>query len=49
MSFETTAVFLKMAALNGDPDNLFAPSARLIMGQLVKQGTGAFDLQTMLE
>jgi len=46
MSFETTATFLTAAAVAGEPDTLSSPSARIVMGQLAKQGTGAFDLRT---
>jgi hypothetical protein len=45
MSFETTATFLTAAAVEGDPDKLASPSARIVMGQLARQGTGAFDLR----
>eukprot|EP00621_Florenciella_sp_RCC1693_P011848 CAMPEP_0182539836 /NCGR_PEP_ID=MMETSP1323-20130603/26061_1 /TAXON_ID=236787 /ORGANISM="Florenciella parvula, Strain RCC1693" /LENGTH=120 /DNA_ID=CAMNT_0024750441 /DNA_START=11 /DNA_END=370 /DNA_ORIENTATION=- len=48
MSFETTATFLTEAAVRGDPDRLQSPSARIVMGQLAKQGTGAFELMADL-
>ncbi len=48
MSFETTATFLTAAAVAGEPDPLSSPSARLVMGQLVKQGTGAFEIRSAL-
>jgi DNA-directed RNA polymerase I subunit RPA1 len=44
MSFETTAAFLTQATLSGDFDTLESPSARLVLGQVVKGGTGAFDI-----
>ena len=44
MSFETTATFLTTATLSGDYDPLDSPSARIVMGQVVKGGTGAFDV-----
>lgn len=44
MSFETTASFLTTATLMGDNDPLDSPSARLVLGQLVSMGTGAFDV-----
>ena len=43
MSFETTAAFLVEAALNGTVEPLASPSANIVMGKLVKHGTGAFD------
>ncbi|KAI8923925.1 hypothetical protein BC831DRAFT_513816 [Entophlyctis helioformis] len=42
MSFETTTGFLTTATLSGDFDPLDSPSARLVMGQVVKGGTGSF-------
>ena len=48
MSFETTASFLTAAAVAGEPDSLTSPSARLVMGQLAKQGTGAFEVRADL-
>lgn len=48
MSFETTLGFLKDAVLDGDWDNLTAPSSRLVMGRLGKLGTGSFDVLTRL-
>ncbi|KAI8915720.1 hypothetical protein EDD86DRAFT_185781 [Gorgonomyces haynaldii] len=44
MSYETTGAFLTAATLLGDFDPLDSPSARLVMGQPVKAGTGAFDV-----
>ncbi|KAJ2998867.1 hypothetical protein HDV02_003977 [Globomyces sp. JEL0801] len=44
MSFERTTHFLTTATLAGDFDPLDSPSARLVMGQVVKGGTGAFDV-----
>ncbi|CAJ2510680.1 Uu.00g063050.m01.CDS01 [Anthostomella pinea] len=46
MSFETTLSFLKDAVLDGDWDDLSTPSSRIVMGQLGKIGTGAFDVLT---
>ncbi|WBW72626.1 DNA-directed RNA polymerase I complex large subunit Nuc1 [Schizosaccharomyces osmophilus] len=48
MSFETTCHFLTEAALAGDVDTLTNPSARLVMGQVGRFGTGSFDLLTPL-
>ncbi|KAI3341697.1 hypothetical protein F4824DRAFT_449726 [Ustulina deusta] len=48
MSFETTLSFLKDALLDGDWDDLTTPSSRIVMGQLGKIGTGAFDVLTKL-
>ncbi|KAI9101842.1 hypothetical protein DFS34DRAFT_683946 [Phlyctochytrium arcticum] len=55
MSFETTTNFLTTATLliifdfsTGDFDSLDSPSARLVMGQVVKAGTGAFEVRQPL-
>ncbi|KAL5035929.1 hypothetical protein BDEG_23884 [Batrachochytrium dendrobatidis JEL423] len=44
MSFETTTSFLTTATLTGDSDPLDSPSARIVMGQAVKTGTGSFSV-----
>ena len=44
MSFETTMHFLRGATVSGATDNLSSPSARLVTGRLVGNGTGCFDL-----
>ncbi|KAJ3414278.1 hypothetical protein HDV05_006807 [Chytridiales sp. JEL 0842] len=44
MSFETTASFLTTATITGDVDTLDSPSARLVVGKVVKGGTGAFEI-----
>ncbi|KAI9026955.1 hypothetical protein DFJ74DRAFT_704381 [Hyaloraphidium curvatum] len=44
MSYETTMQFLTAASLSGDYDGLSNPSSRLVMGQVVKGGTGAFEI-----
>ncbi|KAJ3195643.1 hypothetical protein HK101_011458 [Irineochytrium annulatum] len=49
MSFETTATFLTTATLTGDIDPLDSPSARIVLGKVVKGGTGAFDVLTPLK
>ena len=46
MSFETTAHFLKQAAMANDSDTLSSPSGNIVMGRPVLHGTGAFDLLT---
>lgn len=48
MSYETTMQFLTTASLAGDYDNLDNPSSRLVMGQVVKGGTGAFEILSKL-
>ncbi|KAG9323204.1 hypothetical protein KVV02_002993 [Mortierella alpina] len=48
MSFERTCHFLTQATLHGDYDGLESPSARLVMGQVVEGGTGAFDVMQPL-
>ncbi|KAI9502457.1 hypothetical protein BX070DRAFT_14210 [Coemansia spiralis] len=44
MSFESTCTFLQEATVYGDFDELRNPSARIVMGQPVSSGTGAFDV-----
>ncbi|KAJ1643960.1 hypothetical protein LPJ64_004319, partial [Coemansia asiatica] len=44
MSFESTCTFLQEATVYGDFDELKNPSARIVMGQPVSSGTGAFDV-----
>ncbi|KAJ2520703.1 hypothetical protein GGI11_002221 [Coemansia sp. RSA 2049] len=44
MSFESTCTFLQEATVYGDFDELRNPSARIVMGQPVQSGTGAFDV-----
>ena len=44
MSFETTAYFLKKAAMINSFDNLESPSAGIVLGRPVRHGTGAFTL-----
>ncbi|OLL24757.1 DNA-directed RNA polymerase I subunit rpa1 [Neolecta irregularis DAH-3] len=48
MSFETTCHFLTNATLYGDYDSLDNPSASLVLGKVVKVGTGSFDVLTPL-
>uniref|UniRef100_A0A8C5LWB7 DNA-directed RNA polymerase subunit n=1 Tax=Leptobrachium leishanense TaxID=445787 RepID=A0A8C5LWB7_9ANUR len=45
MTFETSFKFLKDATLNGAQDDLRSPSACLVVGKVVKGGTGLFDLK----
>ncbi|KAJ3205963.1 hypothetical protein HDU82_004852 [Entophlyctis luteolus] len=45
MSFETTGKFLTTATVSGDFDTLESPSARIVLGQVVRGGTGAFDVR----
>jgi DNA-directed RNA polymerase I subunit RPA1 len=44
MSFETTAHFLKKAAMSNKIDNLQSPSANIVLGRSIRHGTGAFSL-----
>nr|AOE43236.1 RNA polymerase I [Rostrostelium ellipticum] len=44
MSFETSCTFLQKALLVGDNDNIESPSARIMVGQVVRGGTGAFKI-----
>ncbi|TRZ04271.1 hypothetical protein DNTS_031963, partial [Danionella cerebrum] len=49
MSFETTFKFLKQATILGAHDKLQSPSACLVVGKVVKGGTGLFDLKQPLK
>ena len=44
MSFETSMNFLIQASENKDFDNLYSPSANIVVGELMKFVTGAFDV-----
>jgi DNA-directed RNA polymerase I subunit RPA1 len=44
MSFETTAHFLKKAAMSSKRDNMESPSANIVLGQPIRHGTGSFVL-----
>jgi DNA-directed RNA polymerase I subunit RPA1 len=44
MSFETTAHFLKKAAMSSKVDNMESPSANIVLGQPIRHGTGSFAL-----
>lgn len=44
MSFESSVHFLRDATIGGRCENLDSPSARLMVGQPCKSGTGAFTL-----
>ena len=48
-SFETTANFVAEAALFGDYDDLGAPSSKIVLGQVVSGGTGAFGIRSVVE
>ncbi|NXT38325.1 RPA1 polymerase, partial [Pelecanoides urinatrix] len=48
MTFETSYKFLKEATLMGSHDELRSPSACLVVGKVVKGGTGLFDLKQPL-
>ncbi|XP_053115784.1 DNA-directed RNA polymerase I subunit RPA1 [Hemicordylus capensis] len=49
MTFETSFKFLKDAAMLGSHDELQSPSACLVVGKVVKGGTGLFDLKQPLK
>nr|AOE43238.1 RNA polymerase I [Cavenderia deminutiva] len=49
MSFETTCGFLSKAALVGDSDFCQSPSSRIVLGQVVRSGTGSFDIVTPIQ
>ncbi|KAJ3090513.1 hypothetical protein HK102_003478 [Quaeritorhiza haematococci] len=44
MSFETTTQFLTAATVSGDIDTLQSPSSRLVLGKVVSNGTGIFEV-----
>lgn len=49
MTFETSYKFLKQATMLGSHDQLVSPSACLVVGKVVKGGTGLFDLKQPLQ
>ncbi|KAJ2793517.1 hypothetical protein H4S07_007024, partial [Coemansia furcata] len=44
MTYESTCTFLQETVVCGDFDDLRNPSSRIVMGQPVMSGTGAFDV-----
>ncbi|XP_068449232.1 DNA-directed RNA polymerase I subunit RPA1 [Clinocottus analis] len=49
MTFETSYKFLKQATMQGSFDQLVSPSACIVVGKVVKGGTGLFDLKQPLQ
>ncbi|XP_077464970.1 DNA-directed RNA polymerase I subunit RPA1 [Stigmatopora argus] len=49
MTFETGYKFLKQATMLGSQDQLASPSACLVVGKVVKGGTGLFELKQPLQ
>uniref|UniRef100_A0A8D3AUC3 DNA-directed RNA polymerase subunit n=1 Tax=Scophthalmus maximus TaxID=52904 RepID=A0A8D3AUC3_SCOMX len=49
MTFETSYKFLKQATMLGSHDQLVSPSACLVVGKVVKGGTGLFELKQPLQ
>ncbi|XP_051865519.1 DNA-directed RNA polymerase I subunit RPA1 [Pristis pectinata] len=49
MTFETSYKFLKQATMLGSRDELKSPSACLVVGKVVRGGTGLFDLKQPLK
>ncbi|XP_069779754.1 DNA-directed RNA polymerase I subunit RPA1 isoform X4 [Narcine bancroftii] len=49
MTFETSYKFLKQATMLGSHDELKSPSACLVVGKVVRGGTGLFDLKQPLK
>lgn len=49
MTFETSYKFLKQAIMMGAHDELRSPSACIVVGKVVKGGTGLFDLKQPLK
>ncbi|XP_073342711.1 DNA-directed RNA polymerase I subunit RPA1 [Pagrus major] len=49
MTFETSYKFLKQATMLGSHDELVSPSACLVVGKVVKGGTGLFELKQPLQ
>nr|KAF6430072.1 RNA polymerase I subunit A [Molossus molossus] len=48
MTFETSFQFLKQATMLGSHDELRSPSACLVVGKVVRGGTGLFELKQPL-
>lgn len=49
MSFETTTNFVVRASMLGQEETLESPSARIVLGEVAKVGTGGFDLLVPIE
>ncbi|XP_034038228.1 DNA-directed RNA polymerase I subunit RPA1 isoform X2 [Thalassophryne amazonica] len=49
MTFETSYKFLKQATMLGSHDQLESPSACLVVGKVVRGGTGLFELKQPLQ
>ena len=49
VSFETSTNFILDACLSGELEDMSSPSARLVLGQPVKCGTGMFELRQPLQ
>lgn len=49
MSFETTCTFLFKAAQEGNCDPQESPSARIVLGNVTKIGTGCFDVMVPVD
>ncbi|KAM9741040.1 DNA-directed RNA polymerase I subunit RPA1 isoform 1-T1 [Menidia menidia] len=49
MTFETSYKFLKQATMLGSHDQLASPSACLVVGKVVRGGTGLFELKQPLQ
>ncbi|XP_035016584.1 DNA-directed RNA polymerase I subunit RPA1 [Hippoglossus stenolepis] len=49
MTFETSYKFLKQATMLGSHDQLVSPSACLVVGKIVRGGTGLFELKQPLQ
>ena len=45
MTFETTVQYLKNATMIGETDELISPASRIVLGQPVALGTGAFEIR----
>lgn len=45
MSFETTMRYLINSCLTMDTDDMTTPSSCLVLGQVPRVGTGAFDIR----
>lgn len=49
MTFETTVQYLKNATLIGETDELISPASRIVLGQPVALGTGAFEIRQPIQ
>lgn len=49
ITYETSLGFLSSSLISSSVDTLQSPSSKLVVGQLMKSGTGSFDLVSVLQ